>query len=186
MCVWQDVRETLQLKIYTAGGACPLSDAVCLHEHAQGQRVSIMETCMADLLQHTHIRSDHACNMKTWCVFPGSRARAWSRHLQALLRAESSTSFFFLLFFEHWCSRVENKSLCYVKGQRLIQISMRNVLVNIPHTNALQWSTRRDGHSARIYHTGERLPLEAGPVISVGLLWCHVMWTESEEGVAGY
>lgn len=37
-------------------------------EHVRGQRVSIMETCMADLLQCTQMKSDHACNMKTWCV----------------------------------------------------------------------------------------------------------------------
>lgn len=42
-----------------------LSGAVCLDEHARGQRLSIMETCTADLLPHTQMKSDHARGMKT-------------------------------------------------------------------------------------------------------------------------
>lgn len=50
----------------------PLIATVCLREHARGQRVPIMETRTADLLQRTQMKSDHACNMKTWECFPAA------------------------------------------------------------------------------------------------------------------
>lgn len=172
MCVWQDVRETLQLKIYTGRESVP-TEWCCLSSWACTRSKGFHN---GDL--HGWFTAAHA--HEEWSRMQHEDLECVSRQPGLSMEQTSSGApsgwviyqiFFFFFFVQHWCFYVENKSLCYVKEQPLIQISRRNVLVNIPHTNALPWSPRRDGHSARINHAGEQLPLVAGPVISVGLLW---------------
>lgn len=109
--------------------ACPASDAVHLDEHVQSQRAAIMETCTADLMQHTQMKSDHAWNMKTWECFPAAKPDFEPDFSKRSFRLSHPPVFFLFFFFffplKGWtaiCSHPENmvRFLLRLQSQKIL------------------------------------------------------------------
>lgn len=166
-----------------------------------------------DLLQHTQMKTDHACNMKSVSRQPcltlnqisPSAPSGWLIHQLIFHSGEQwyaliqKTWSDFLFFFYTAFAKSQGSLLtkCRVSilhavtqyRHRFIRASMEDVSLFLLISLTLTlWRDihERDGHSARTYYISEQLPLEACPVILGELLWRHVMSIGNEEGVAGY
>lgn len=139
--------------------------------------VSITEACMADYLQHTQTKSDHAWNMKTYLICDMFK-RSFRLSHPPPPPPQSKTG-----MCAHpayiYCTPLRNMGTDSSICEESLSVS-----VNISHT--ISEIQERDCHSARAYHISERLPLEARPVILGELLWRRVMSIGNEDGVAGY